>query len=336
QVRYGSADSVRVTFVVDRHESGEADLYVDANRNRIIEAKDRLEGRGLAWRLPLDAAVVGEETVVNSYPRHVAVKLGSTGRTLLFATAGYVEGTVEVGGRRLAARRVDGNGNGLFADPDDRLWIDLNGDGEWNAFTEQWLFAPVLRVGNERLSARSNPLGHQLTLAPLTDTGQLKLKLPESIEPETVLDVSATLVGSDGSIVSLSGLDRAVDVPAGKYRMNVLSLSLDGGSGQPPWNFLFATDRNRDAPWHEVGKDRTLILDPVGRLEFTLTGGEGVEAAKPGEELSLQPQLYTGENLLIVTCYRGSDDSEDHQPKCRVAVCSADGKELASHTCGFV
>jgi hypothetical protein len=117
--------------------------------------------------------------------------------------------------------------------------------------------------------------------------------------------------------------------------MNVLSLALDGGAGQPAWSYLFATDRDRDAPWHEVRKDGTLTLDPVGPLEFALAGPEGEEAAKPGAEVSIQPKLYTGQNLLIVTCYRGSDDSQEHQAKCQVALCADDGKEFESHTSGF-
>ncbi len=44
RLRYGSPSSVRVTIVLDEIGRGEADLYVDANRNRRIEWPDRVAG----------------------------------------------------------------------------------------------------------------------------------------------------------------------------------------------------------------------------------------------------------------------------------------------------
>src|SRR3954470_23768378 len=46
QLRYGSPGSTRATVVVDQAGPGDVDLYVDADRNRRIETRDRLEGRG--------------------------------------------------------------------------------------------------------------------------------------------------------------------------------------------------------------------------------------------------------------------------------------------------
>ena len=42
QVRFGSAGSIRVTVVLDEVGPGEADLYVDADRNRRIDDRDRV------------------------------------------------------------------------------------------------------------------------------------------------------------------------------------------------------------------------------------------------------------------------------------------------------
>src|SRR4051812_47616914 len=95
QVRFGSPGSVRVTIVLDEAGPGDVDLYVDANRDRKIDGRDRVapakSGPGPArervWRMPLDVAMVeGEETKLT--PRAVVFRLGATGRTLGFATAG--------------------------------------------------------------------------------------------------------------------------------------------------------------------------------------------------------------------------------------------------------
>jgi hypothetical protein len=52
QVRYGSDDSRRVVVVVDEMGKGDFDLYVDANRNRVIEAKDKIVGGGVGRPAP--------------------------------------------------------------------------------------------------------------------------------------------------------------------------------------------------------------------------------------------------------------------------------------------
>ncbi|HKI20879.1 MAG TPA: hypothetical protein VKA15_23505 [Isosphaeraceae bacterium] len=66
QIRYGSPGSVRVTIVLDESATGEAGLFVDADRNRRIEDQDRVAGEGRTWRLPLPVAVVeGEATTAS-------------------------------------------------------------------------------------------------------------------------------------------------------------------------------------------------------------------------------------------------------------------------------
>ena len=124
----------------------DVDLYVDADRNRRIEAKDRLAGEGRTWRSPLAVAVVEGETT-KLIPRAAIFRLGATGLTFSFAAAGYLEGTVSLGGATHAARRTDGDGNGFLTDAQDRLWIDLNDDGRWDPADEQFLYSTILALG---------------------------------------------------------------------------------------------------------------------------------------------------------------------------------------------
>ncbi len=174
QVRFGSAGSIRVTIVLDEVGPGEADLYVDAERNRRIDDHDRVAvaeappgpptagaRRERVWRLPMDVAMVDKDGT-RKVPRAVVFRLGASGRTLGYASAGYLEGTVALGGpdagpagkaRRVAAPRVNGDGNGQVSDPQDRLWIDLDGDGRFDPAAEQFLFATVLILDGARTSS---------------------------------------------------------------------------------------------------------------------------------------------------------------------------------------
>ncbi len=102
RIRYGSPSSIRVSIVLDETADGKIDLYADADRNLRIDDRDRVSGPAGAtdrsariWRLPLDVAVVENETV-RAFPRAVVFRLGASGQTLGYATAGYLEGTVVV------------------------------------------------------------------------------------------------------------------------------------------------------------------------------------------------------------------------------------------------
>jgi hypothetical protein len=94
-------------------------------------------------------------------------RLGATRKTISLATLGYVEGVVSIAGKKHTVRRVDGNANGFFADADDRLWIDLNMDKQWDPITEQFPFAPVITLNNQRYGIRGDATGSRLAIEPL-------------------------------------------------------------------------------------------------------------------------------------------------------------------------
>jgi hypothetical protein len=152
--------------VVDRGATGEVALYVDADHNRRIEARDRLQGSGPVWRLPLAAATV-EDDSTREIPREVMLRLGTTGRILSVAAAGYLEDTVCIAGRNHAPRRTDGDVDGSYTGPQDHLWIDLNDDRRWDPSAEQFLYAAILTIGPSRYAVRSGPAGTRLALVPL-------------------------------------------------------------------------------------------------------------------------------------------------------------------------
>jgi hypothetical protein len=336
QLRYGSPSSVRVTVVLDETGRGEADLYVDANRNRRIEATDRVDGANRTWRLPLDLAIVEGETT--SYlPRAAILRLGSAGITLSHAAAGYLEGQVEFAGRWHAVRRTDGDGNGLFTDLQDRLWIDLNDDGRWDPSSEQFLFTSVLPLGNSRCAVRSDPFGRRLSVEPLEGSGTVRLALARRQGLPAAVELAATLLGRDGSAVGLSGDQAEATVPVGEYRLGTVTCAFEDPEGSPRWNFVFSDiGRRGEARWYKVERGGTAAIDPIGILEFK-TDTEGLGSPRPGDDLKVQPQLFTGDGLLIVTCYRGiqTNPAGDSGTGATIALATTDGRTLATAHSGF-
>jgi len=306
QLRYGSPGSVRVTIVLDELATGDLDLYVDADRNRRIEEKDKVAGEGRTWRLALPVVVVeGEMTKLT--PRAVIFRLGATGVTFSFAAAGYLEGTLSIAGRRHAARRTDGDGNGFLTDAQDRLWIDLDDDGRWDPAGEQFLYATILTLGEARYAVRSDELGKRLLLEPLEGTGTIKLVLNRPAGAPQLTELHATLIGRDGSAVGLEARAEGVMVPAGEYRVGTLWLALDDPRGGPRWSFIFSDDDGKPRPkWHKVENGGTIEIDPVGQLEMHTGLEVNGKPVLAGDDIPLRPKLYTGEGLSINTCFRGS------------------------------
>ena len=222
----------RVTIVLDEIGGGAADLYVDANRNRRIEATDRAPGENRTWRLPLDLAIVLGETT--RYERRAAIfRLGATGITFSHAAAGYLEGKVSFAGHRHAVRRMDGDGNGLFTDSSDRLWIDLNDDGQWDSSSEEFLFASILTIGDARYAVRSDPFGQRLSVEPLKGSGTVRLALANRPGLPAAVELTATLIGRDGSAVGLSGERAQATVPIGEYRLGTVTCAVEDTHGGP-------------------------------------------------------------------------------------------------------
>jgi hypothetical protein len=337
QLRFGSATSVRVTVVVDEVGPSEVDLYVDAGRRRTIEASDRRTGKDLTWRMPLEMhEVVG--TTIRPHRRMVIFRFGTVGRTLSFAASGYLEGTVEIAGRKHLARRQDGDGNGLFTDPQDRLWIDLNDDNRWDAVNEQFLYAPLLPLGGERYAVRSDPLGTRLSLGKVEGTGTIRVKIiPPGLLPARVMELGVSLIGRDGTAVSLNGPAHEAVVPVGEYRVSGLTVTLAGALGGPPWTFTFSDSGARPKPrWYPVTKNGVTTIDPIGKLE--LLTGQDKATAKAGHDLEIQPRLYTGDGLLIVSCRRGVPNSPLglEETFADITLESLAGNRLASARAGFM
>ncbi len=357
RVRFGSPSSTRVTLVIDTVASGAVDFYADADRNLKIDERDRVVASGSAdgpsheriWRLPLGVALI-ENGAVRTVPRAVVFRLGASGQTLGYAAAGYLEGIITVNGdeteagnhepvRSLAARRVDGDGNGLVADAQDRIWIDLNRDGRFDPSSEQFLYTSVLNLEGSRYVVLSDELGSRLAFEPLVGTGTLHLafKGHTPTSPANTVEMHATAISRDGSVFALTGNEPAT-VPAGEYRLGSATISLDDTKTGQRWSFVFSDSGARGQPrWHKVEKDAVVTIDPIGTPILELKLSNQTSAVRPGEDVAVQPALYTGDGLLIVVAYCGNPVSPAVQEilGARIALVTSDGKTLATAHSGF-
>ena len=299
--------------------------------------------------MPLDIALVENETV-RTIPRAVVFRLGASGETLGYATAGYLEGMVTLGRKKatsddknhqrvVAARRVDGDGNGFFADIQDRLFLDLNGDGKFDSGSEQFLFNTVLNLEGSRYIVRSDELGSRLVIDPLEGTGTLRLGLKQrkGAAGNKPTEMRATAIGRDGSVFALTGSEPAM-VPVGEYRLSNLTLSLDDSKSGQLWSFVFSDGLWSGPPhWYKVEKDAAVTIDPVGNPSFELKRFDSSKVDRPGDDIVVQPALYTGDGLLIIVAYCGAPVSPSTQELlgARIALVKHDGQTMATAHAGF-
>ena len=338
QIRYGSDDSRRVVVVVDEVSRDDFDLYVDANRNRVIEAKDKIAGAGKDRMARLDVEITRGLQIVHE-PRTVQWRLGVTRKTISLATLGYVEGTADIAGKKHAVRRVDGNANGFFADAADRLWIDLNRDSQWDPIAEQFPCSPVLTLNNQRCGIRADATGAKLTIEPLTSEGRIRLRVAGLEKDASVVKLDVMLTGEDGSALAVSALEAPTVVPAGRYAVGSVALSVQLPSASQPIHFVFSrVGVDAKTRWHELTKDQELILDPIGKVRFALEIDKAQRISKPGEAIRVQPQLFTADGLLINSCWLG--DSEEvsrygNHKHCTVKLTDAKSQLLETQSSGF-
>jgi hypothetical protein len=244
---------------------------------------------------------------------------------------------VNLGGRSVAARRMDGDANGTLTDPQDRLWIDQDEDGRWDPATEQFAYAPILTLGAQRLALRSDPLGERLALEPLQGTGTVALARLRLAGSTRAAELVVTLIGRDGSAVGLSAEGTASTVPIGEYRIHALTIRLEDPKGGAPWSYVFSDPGDRgERGWFTVAKDAQVVIDPIGRVELA-TGLGASSSTAAGDEVKVSPQLRVADGLLINTCFRGTPAlvASDNGPTAEIALTTADGRPVTGTSSGF-
>ncbi|MCP3914833.1 MAG: hypothetical protein GY711_04635 [bacterium] len=337
RLRYGDADSLRVFVVLDHVSDTEIDLYVDTGRDFMIQEDDLVPFQGGRWETSVAVETVLEGGLTEHVPRRVMFTLGKTGSIFSYATLGYLEGSVPFGVGELRVRRIDGNGNGFFTDSRDQLWLDLDSDGEWAPFRELFLYAPILTIAGERFALRSDRLGAELAIEKVDGLGKIELALEGAGEERRVTSMNVLLVGSDGSAALVRAQGESLEVPVGRYRIGMVTLRLADPGGGRDWSYVFSEPGgDRELVWHDLERDATCTIDPIGELRFEVGLKPAAKTCKAGELLSGSPGLYTQDGLLINTAYRGRTAPSFYSDlSANVILLGPDGARLDVTDSGF-
>jgi len=326
QITFGSPGSLPITLAVDDVGPAVAHLYVDAERTGAISAACKVSGDKDVWRIPLDALVIQGKNKT-FLPRTLLVKYQRFTRTLAVATCGHIEGTVRLGDKKIRYRRVDGDANGLFADRDDQLWLDLDGDGQFAPRNQRFLWRPVLSIGNTeqtRYQVRGDAIGKHLALEPLVGEGILRVKFTNPKLADGLKETSISVVDQLGSVypLDLHGDNR---LPVGVYRFHALDATwqLNGRS----WRFIFLDPMDgAQAAKMDLQKDATVTADPLAGLRVMLA------AKKADDSVCIDSAIRTRGGLMLYRCAR---DGNWEQARARLSVRDRTGREIGRTETGF-
>ena len=333
QIRYGSPNSVRIAFVVD--QPGEAtdqfDLYVDSDRDRVIQDDEKVDGSGRVRELLLKTQIANGN-LFNNHERKVRFRRSIDPRIFNVATYGGYASTCEIDGQSIDVWRTDGNGNGLFSDRDDEVWLDKNGDGKFSQIAERHLYRPVIAFGQKRFAVRGDECGARIAFEPIVGEGILELdaSLDDDVNIESFV---AKIYGDDGSCYSI-GADQKLMLPVGKYTIGQVGIRISQ-NGELPWSFSFShTGKPSQQRWHEVTKDESVSASIFHSLKLDFTCPD---KAIMGEKLAIQPVLTTADHLFLTSCYRGKTDAWGMQNMNSgvLGIRNESGTSIGTATSGF-
>ena len=325
QIRYGQSDIARVAMVLDHGANGKITFYADVNRNRKIEPDERQTTRNGLWHLALPISTDSGDK------RMLACRFSQMLDTLSTATQGYVQGKVAIGAQHVSARRVDADANGQFADEQDRIWLDLNGDGQWDALNEQFTVRPILTLPSGRYAVAADRMGRSLVFKKLEGTGLLVLAPTTKDKATRIQSVTISLVSEDGGAFALRGSGSELSVPVGRYRLYSLVVVARSGDLGQAWEYVFNHEGGRPFRWFDLKRDSRLQIDPLDFLDLIAEGL--AETCQPGQILPVKPVVFTADGLRMNACTVSSTKQEATQA--HVVLRDAKGERLITQKPGF-
>jgi hypothetical protein len=311
--------------------AGGPELWIDANGDGRFTADERHRIAAQPAEIPITISLK-----VGSFARYVSrtilVRATADGG-LRYAVRGYAAGPLLLAGWTYGAIVSDGNGDGCFDSPAaDRVWIDLDGDGRFDALTEQFPLGSPVKIGGRLYLIKPAADGTSVFARERpNDQGAIRLVVAgqNGQRPQAL---SAQLVSDWGELVTLSAASRT-RLPVGRYTIETLAFRLEDDDGRT-WSYRFAGDRRFDVVV-ESGKEA--LVRPLDKLTFSAAVKLPQTGVTVGTDLPVTPALRTPVGLELINCdVTGRDQRRAAESEAEIRLEAPDGKAADSKRSGFV
>ena len=229
--------------------------------------------------------------------RTIVLKRRAAG--LAYAVRGYVMGSIALKAKQYPALLTDGDADGCFdGAATDRVWIDLDRDGKFDALTEQFpLGAPLVHEGTSYL-IRPDAIGSRVEARERpAETGTVRVKVTR-LPKSDVVGLSAQLVSEWGELVTLDKPGQPHAVPEGKYRVDTVQLQIKDTDGQT-WSYQLNGPRH---PVLTIVKGKEVTFDVTDGMRVSVEVAAGADGAKAGQSVRVRPDVVTKAGLYMTGC----------------------------------
>jgi hypothetical protein len=331
-VPVGPKPDTALTIVWRPKAAGGPELWLDADGDGKLTDDERHTMSGRDLEVPA-TIVVQLEPKRQTVKRTLLFRRSALGDGLRYTVRGYMQGRLELGGKKYTALLIDGNADGCFNSIGrDRVWIDLNGNGRFDPLVEQFPLGKPISHNREVYVVRCDSLASAV-VATLRSAGQGKLRIALAKKLAKPATVSAELVSDLGELVAIDKLDEPVSVPFGKYRISSVQLETADAAGQK-WTYSFYSEKNKN---YTVPKDGQTTISMLGRIDMSVSLSSSDDGkASPGQTISIQPKLLADGSLYLSSCtVGGSSESRRAEGNAEILLNGPDGKTVSRGLTGF-
>jgi hypothetical protein len=332
-VPIGHDPGARPAFAWDAPSSS---IWIDADRDGRLSRAERHEVQaGPAAAVPV--TIAGPEGAP-ALRRTILVRPGLLGAGPRFTVRGAMTGTLDLGGRSVRAVLTDGDADGGFgAAGADRVWLDLDADGQFDPASEQFpLGTPIAADGTSYIVA-SDPWAQSVVCRARDGRrGRVRLALgPGGLTLPgggRVQRFEADLVGETGEPVTVTALDAVAEAPVDRYRITAVALRASDAAGRV-WKYTFGGGRRRAVTVEPNAEAR---LDLLSELAFKVSLAPTADV-RPGDEVAVTPHLDFAAGLYLTNCgIERNGDWRDEERTAAIVLTSPSGKTLDRASSGFL
>ena len=339
---YGRTDRPTMLALLESQTKNEKVLWVDLNHDQQIQSDEFADSTQdpSIWSVK----IIGQPKSIDSTNElHLPAKYRTLhaateckllirlkDREFSIAQSGQLHGTLSLNGRKVLAAVEDRNSNGNWTDRDDRLYIDVNGDGKWNVLDERFSSQELPFIEGQRYTLAFQ--NDELNLVPLDGTGTLQAEIQLLNSKASIEICRAVLASTDGVHITLDSLDRSTELPVGEYEIKQVTLRLHD---ERVWSMVFES-YGKGGTRIKITKDSQSTIDLLGELKLESNILSGSLESSHEAPLMVQPMCICETGLYLARCTVGTSEPDDDSLLTGIiSVANGSVKRIGIETTGF-